>query len=85
MVGLSAKWDANMQPHTRSLCRGMINCNWVFVLRILDLGVWTLDFGYLDLDLDFKFWIFGFGLWILDFGFWALKLGLRISNLDFGI
>ena len=57
----------------------------VFVLRIWDLGVWTLDFGYLGLDLDFRFWILDFGLLILDFVFWILRLGLRISNLDFGI
>ena len=73
MIGLYAKWDANTQFHTRSLCRGMINHNWVFGLWIWDLGVWTLDFEYLDLDFDsdFRFWILD-----LDFGFWILDFGL---------
>ena len=60
-------------------------------ITILDLGFWSLDFGFW-ISLVFVLfvaapngavWILDFGFWSLDFGFWSLEFGVWI--LDFGV
>ena len=59
----------------------------------MDLGFWSLDFGFW-ISLVFVLfvaapngavWILDLGFWSLDFGFWILDLGFWILDFGFGL